>query len=199
MPIVVQINNGEKREYESLSEGVHQAVIADVIDEGVKETAWGPKQRFRVVFMSDEADSNGYTKTASIFLKTKPAEAGRPLTFHTKSNAYKDLVKILGKEVPNGFDLEQLIGVRKGLVIQHSEDKEGNIWANVTGYLKPQNNNVAIPDTYTRKKDRPASSFDRPQQYGKPPATAKNSIGGRAAAAAVLAPSQPIGDDDIPF
>jgi hypothetical protein len=161
MPIVVQINNGEKRDYESLSEGVHQAVIADVIDEGVKETAWGPKQRFRVVFMSDEADSTGYTKTASIFLKTKPAEPGKPLTFHTKSNAYKDLVKILGKEVPNGFDLEQLIGIRKGLVIQHSEDKEGNIWANVTGYLKPQGKlRFQFPSrTPARRTDPPRASI----------------------------------------
>ena len=190
MPIVVNINNGEKREYESLSEGVHQAVVADVIDEGVKETAWGPKQRFRVVFMSDEADSNGYTKTVSIFLKTKPAEAGKPLTFHTKSNAYKDLVKILGKEVPNGFDLEQLIGIRKGLVIQHSEDKEGTIWANVTGYLKPQNNTVQVPDTYSRKKDRPTSSFDRP---------ARPSGGGRAAAAAVLAPASQSLSNELGF
>jgi len=190
MGIPISINSGEKREFEALSEGLHQGIIADVIDEGIKESQWGPKRRFKVVFMTDEADSNGYTKTVATFLKTKPPEAGKPLTFHVKSNAYKELVKILGKDVPNGFDLEQLIGIRKGLIIQHSEDAQGTVWANIVGYMKPTSNTVQVPESYTRKKDRPQSQFT--------PNPVKAAGGGKAVAAAAYSKG-PITDDDLGF
>lgn len=185
MPIVVNINSG--KDFEPVSEGVHAAVLADVVDKGIVPTAFGDKHKVMFTFVTDEADENGSMKyvfqsfTASL---------------HEKATLRKAVKAIQGGKDIDGsdFDLETLIGRQVQLVVQHNEGRDGKVYANVASILKPKGPTVNIPPDFTRRKDK----TDKP---------AFKSGGGTAAARAILAPARsnavtaaaPISNDDIPF
>lgn len=185
MPIIVNINSG--KDFEPVSEGVHAAVLADVVDKGIVETAFGPKPKVMFTYVTDEADESGAMKyvfqsfTASL---------------HEKAGLRKAVKAVRGGKDIDGaaFDVETLIGSQVQLVIQHNEGRDGKVYANVASILKPKGPSVNIPPDFTRRKDK----TDKP---------AFKSGGGTAAARAILAParsnavtpSNPITDDDIPF
>lgn len=182
MPIVININSG--KDFEPVSEGVHSAVLADIVDKGVVQTAFGPKHKVMFLWLTDEADEGGQTKyvfqsfTASL---------------HEKAGLRKAVKAIRGRDIEGeNFDVETLLGSQAQLVIQHNEGQDGKVYANVQAILKPKGPKVEIPADFTRKKDKPQDG------NGK-------SGGGMAAAKAVLKPAvraaQPttITDEDIPF
>lgn len=169
MPITININSGA--DYEPVSEGVHSAVLADIVDLGVVETSFGPKHKVQFVWMTDEADEGGRTKY--VFKRYTAS-------LHEKASLRKDVKQILGKDIAgNSFDLESLIGTQKGLIIQHSEGTNGKVYANIAGYLKPPAK-VAIPSDFVRRKDRTDAAPKKP---------AASTGGGTAAARAILAPA----------
>jgi hypothetical protein len=189
MPITISINSGA--DFEPVSEGVHQAVLADIVDLGPVQTAFGVKDKVQFVWLTDEADETGRTK----YLFKRYTKS-----LHEKASLRKDVKAILGKDIDGAsFDVETLLGRNNSLVVQHSEGNDGKVYANIIGIMKPTTK-IAIPADFTRKKDKAPSSFGRPNNNAAilPPAG-----GGRAAAAAVLAPARaaatPISDDDIPF
>ncbi len=190
MPIVVNINSG--KDFEPVSEGVHAAVLGDVVDKGVVETAFGPKEKVMFTYLTDEADEEGRTKFVfQSFTKS----------LHDKAGLRKAVKAIRGgKDIDGGsFDLESLIGAQVQLVIQHNEGRDGKVYANVASILKPNPKvKVAIPSDFTRRKDKPTDGGFN-QGARKAPAIG----GGRAAAAAVLSPANVHGvtttDEDIPF
>jgi hypothetical protein len=151
MPIEVAINSGEERE--TLSEGVHAAVLADVVDLGMMDTAFGPKEKVRLVWITGEADSSGKTKYAfQTFTKS----------LHEKASLAKFVKQILGAQgIPTAgkFDLESLLGTKGRLIIQHNEGKEGRVYANVTSFLKADKNTpaVSVPRDFVRSQDKKAN------------------------------------------
>ena len=179
MPIVVNINSGT--DFEPVSEGVHSAVLADIIDLGKVQTAFGEKDKVRFVWLTDEADENGRTKRVS---------KSYTKSLHEKANLRKDVEKILGKPLGSAqsFDVEKLIGAQNQLVIEHNEGTDGKVYGNVKAIMKPKEK-LAIPADFTRKAASPNGAV-------------KAAGGGKAAAAAVLSrpqQTQPISDEDIPF
>lgn len=186
MPIVININSG--KDYEPVSEGVHAAVLADIVDLGPVQTAFGIKDKVQFTWLTDEADEDG--KTKYLFKRyTK--------SLHEKSNLRKDVEKILGRPLgqTEQFDLESLLGQNNQLVVQHNEapDGSGKVYANIVGIMKPKAK-LAIPQDFQRKKDREPQG----QLLQGRNAQVKAAGGGRAVAAAIAAPAQ-IGDDDLPF
>lgn len=142
MPITVNINSG--KEYEKLSEGVHSAVLADIVDLGVQDTQYGPKRKVRFVWLTDEVDAEGQTKRA---FETFTA------SLHEKATLRKRVDQIVGKTgvpVSGEFNLESLIGVNRRLVIQHNEGGQGNVYANVTSTLAPEKK-LSVPKDFQRK------------------------------------------------
>lgn len=185
MPITISINSGA--DFEPVSEGVHQAVLADIVDLGPVQTAFGIKDKVQFVWLSDEADETGRTK----YLFKRYTKS-----LHEKASLRKDLKAILGKDIDGAsFDVETLLGRNNSLVVQHSEGNDGKVYANIIGIMKPTTK-LPIPVDFQRKKDRAPSNFNTQRTPASAP-------GGRAAAAAVLAPARaavaPINDDDIPF
>lgn len=184
MAIVVKINGGNQ-DFEPLSEGVHPAVLADIVDLGMVNTGFGQKHKVRFVWVTEEKDSDG---------RQKYAFKRYTLSLHEKANLRKDVKGILGKDIDGEeFDIETLIGKYNNLVIQHGEDeKTGKVYANVVTLMKPTKR-VAIPQDFVRAKDK--------DQSKKPAQSVKAAGGGTSVAAAILAPinSQPITDEDIPF
>jgi hypothetical protein len=142
MPITININSGEERE--KLSEGVHAAVLADIVDLGVMDTAFGPKEKVRFVWLTSEADSEGRTKYAfQTFTKS----------LHEKATLTKTVKQLTTIPTTGSFDLESLLGTQARLVIQHNEGKEGKVYANVASILKPEAGKprVAVPRDFERK------------------------------------------------
>jgi len=149
MAIEVSINSG--KDYENLSEGVHPAVLADIIDLGVVDTQFGPKPKVRFRWLTSEVDSEGRTKSAfQTFTKS----------LHEKATLAKYVKSILGA-APTGakFDLESLLGVQRRLVVEHSEGKNGETYSNVTAILKPEPSSpkIAVPSDFVRKQDKKAN------------------------------------------
>lgn len=121
-----------------VSEGVHAAVLAKIIDRGTEETPYGPKHKAMFVYITDETDAEG---------KPKLVFATYTVSVHEKSKLRKVLFA-LGKEiVDNRFDLDLLVGTQTQLIIEQRESYTGRLYANVQGYLK------ANPKTYVTVPD----------------------------------------------
>ena len=178
MAIVVDIN--AKKEYEKLSEGVHVGVLADIVDLGIQPSQYGDKHKVRFVWLTDEEDSEGYTKRAFETFTLSP----QCLT-HEKAGLRKRLEPIAKENkivLPTSgkFDLDVFIGVNRQLVIQHNENAKGDVFANVSSTLplKPGMQKISIPADFKRKEGA-ATKSSKPAPKPVTPA--------------------PVEDEDIPF
>jgi hypothetical protein len=143
MPIIVSIDSG--KDYEILPEGVYAAVLADIVDLGVVDTAFGPKEKVRFVWLTSEVDQEGRTMRAfQTFTKS----------LHEKATMTKTVKQITKVPASGSFDLETLLGTQARLVIQHVEGKEGKVYANVTSILKSTGGTVNIPVDFERKASK---------------------------------------------
>jgi hypothetical protein len=194
MAIVININSG--KDFEPVSEGVHAAVLAAVVDKPQQQTPFGIKDKVMFVWLTDEADENGSTKLAfqSFGKSLYKSPQGK------ESNLRKAVRTILGKDIDtDNFDVESLIGSQAQLVIQHNEAASGKVFANVQAILKPKaGSRVTIPSDF-EFKSKPKDDAPAPRNTN---AAVKAAGGGRAVAAAAYQPLPnrgPIGDEDIPF
>src|SRR5579859_4336054 len=100
MAIVININSG--KDFEPVSEGVHAAVLAEVVDKGICETQFGPKHKVMLVWLTDEADEDG---------KTKYVFQSFTASLHEKAGLRKAVKAIRGKDIDGtDFDIESLKG-----------------------------------------------------------------------------------------
>lgn len=121
MPVIA------KKEYEKLTEGLHNVTITEVKDMGTQDTSFGPKEKIRVVFTAaDQKDKEG---------KAVDAIATYTKSLHAKSAFVKQLLAPLGFSVGTEFDTDEMIGTKCQVVIQHKES-DGSTYANVTAVLR---------------------------------------------------------------
>ena len=118
--------------------GTHHAVLKDVEDLGEVETQYGTKEK---VLLEWEV-----TVDEEIF--TVKRRYNR--TLHPKADLNKDLTSWIGRdparEAPDGFDLETMIGKASTLVIGHTEDNNGQAWAQVQAVLPSETPSAAGGD-----------------------------------------------------
>lgn len=182
--------------YELPDEGLHDAVLCDVIDLGIVDGGFGPKHQVKLRWQLDTLNKGNkrflvsQRYTSSIH---KKAKLGQQLeTWRGK--------KFTDEERRKGFDLEKLLGVCCQLSIVHNESG-GSTYANVGAILPPQKHpqtkkpwwdHLQVLD-YQREKDRPqeavtaqeaAASADDP--FGALPDPPDNT-------------PLPPNDDDVPF
>jgi hypothetical protein len=176
MAIVININSG--KDFEPVSEGVHAAVLAAVVDKGIQPTAFGDKHKVMFVWLTDEADEDG---------KTKFVFQSFTASLHEKAGLRKAVKAIRGKDIDGqDFDIESLVGSQNQLVIQHNEAANGKVYANVSAILKAKpGTRVAIPSDFEFK---PKAKEDSPVQPTNA-AAVKAAGGGRAVAAAAYRPN----------
>lgn len=153
MGITVAINSG--KDFEKLAEGIHNAVLADIVELGIQETQYGPKEKLRFVWLTDSVDSEG---------KTMRAFETFTSSLHEKATLRKRVDQIVGKGLDNTpgkglvaltpkgeeYDIEMLLGVNRRLVIQHNENGKGDVYANVTSTLAPEKK-LNVPKDFQRK------------------------------------------------
>jgi len=115
----------KQKEFELPVEGIHNAQITRIDDVGVVETTFGTKDRVRVIFtMLDQKGKDGGAVDTSI-------NANK--TLGDKSTLGK-LLKSLKITPDKEFDLDDLIGIKCQVVIQHNE-KDGRTFANITSTI----------------------------------------------------------------
>jgi hypothetical protein len=112
--------------YEQMTEGLHNVTITRVEDLGLQETNFGTKDRARIVFTAaDQKDKEG--KAVDVLMTVTKS-------LHSKSALGKLLVS-LGVAVNTEFDLNDIVGIKCQIVIQHKES-EGRTYANIASVLK---------------------------------------------------------------
>jgi hypothetical protein len=103
---------------------------------------FGSKNKVRLVWVSDEINSDGDPIIVMLSVTN---------SMHEKSTLRKTVKSILGRDPGDGeFDLESLVGSQNQLVIVHNES-EGRTYANVTTILKGQAT-VEIPADFQPPK-----------------------------------------------
>lgn len=152
MPIYA--SSGKKGKFEPCPAGPQVGVLVDVIDLGMKETAYGQKHKVRLVWQTSELMTND-----------KPFVVSREynLSLNEKATLRKDLESWRGKKFTDteaeAFDLETLLGINGTLNVIHTEPTpDGKIWANVLSIapmMKGMPRIKATPD-YVRVCDRDA-------------------------------------------
>jgi hypothetical protein len=148
MGITVKIN--AKKSYELLTENIHPAVLADIVDLGQVATKFGLKPKVRLVWITSELDKEQ---------KSKRAFETYTLSLHEKAGLRKRLNQ-LGVVIPatGEFEMDQLIGLNTRLVIQHNvaTDGSGEIYANVASVMKPVAGSapMKVPADFVRAQDK---------------------------------------------
>lgn len=113
------------KEFENLTEGLHNVTITKVEDLGLQETNFGTKDQARIVFTaSDQKDKEG--KAVDIWMKVNK-------TLGQKSTLGK-LLSALKIVADAEFDMNDLVGVKAQIVVQHNT-KDGKTYANVASVI----------------------------------------------------------------
>ena len=149
------------------TEGPIKAVLVDITDLKKRQTQYGEKDEFRLVFetecMDEENDrrfciwSRGYTPS-----------------LNEKAALRKDLKKMMGRELTTAeldeFDVECLIGHGVKLIIQH-EHKDDKTYANIS-FIAPDKDKALKPSgKYKRIKDRDDKPADSEDEADEPAAS----------------------------
>lgn len=124
MPIIAR----GKRDFRPAPEGLHQAVLVDVIDRGIQPTPWGPAPKVELRWQIAAINPDNQ-KRFEIWQRYR-------LSLHEKAKLRQHLEgwrgrKFALKEAQEGFDIEQLLGASCQLQIVHNEGKDGGTYANV--------------------------------------------------------------------
>lgn len=116
----------KKKEYELMTEGLHNVAITRVDDLGKVDTQYGTKEKARIVFtaLDQKAKDGGDVDAVS----TVNCVLG------DKSTLGK-LLKSLGITAGKEFDLNSLVGTKCQVVIQHNES-DGNTYANIVTVIR---------------------------------------------------------------
>jgi hypothetical protein len=157
MGITVDISGGGK-DFE-LAEDLYQAgVLADIVDKGLIDNKYKPGTKVHkcyFVWILSELDSDGRNKRVfesyTVSLDVKAGLRKRAKEFGVTDAQLEDL-----KAKKTKFDLDQFIGIKRMLVLNKEDGKDGKVRVSVTATmpLPKGNKGVDIPADFQRKQDR---------------------------------------------
>lgn len=140
-----------RKEFTPAPEGLHQAVCIDIVDLGLQETPWGPKEKVKIVWAIDAMDENGRLILVSQRYTVSLSEKAT-LRHHLESWRGRKFTQ----DELQGFDLEKLIGVNCQVQTVHNLADDGRTYANVQAVVPLGKGMVKMqaPETYVRVQDR---------------------------------------------
>lgn len=153
--------------------GLHRMVCCDVIDNGVCDTAFGPKHKITVRWESEETNDKGHRMTV---------QQRYTASLNEKAKLRHDLESWRGRAFTSDelkkFDLENLIGGNAMVNVTHRTGTDGKVWANVASLAPLMKNmpKLTVSAEYVRQQDREPEPNEVPAES-----------------------VSPITDDDIPF
>lgn len=153
-----------KSEFIPAPAGIHNAVCIDVTPLKGKDTLYGWKKYFRIVWEIDEKMENGKR-----FIASKQYTP----SLHPKSTLSKDLTAWRGKaftaEELKGFDIDKVIGSPCNIAITHAE-KDGAVYSNVTAIVPAKGVKLKPTGDYKRVIDREGYKPDTTESNQHEPA-----------------------------
>jgi hypothetical protein len=131
--------------------GLHQMVCCDVVDNGVVETAFGPKKKVTVRWESVETNDRGQRMTVQ---KRYTASLNEKASLRHDLEAWRG--RAFTADELRRFDLENLIGANAMVNVVHRQDNAGKTWANVASIAPLMKNlpKLTVSAEYVRQKDR---------------------------------------------
>ena len=164
-----------KKEYEKPESGLHNAILADIVELGNVTTVY-------------QGQTKTFPAARFVWILATLGKDGKPLqvskrynvsNFHEKSNVYKDLKMILGAPPNPAADIDNYIGTVRKLWINREKSADGTKdFANIQGYLPYEAGSPLpiIPADFVRDKFRPKTQAgpqgQSVQTYQQPPAQA---------------------------
>jgi hypothetical protein len=129
--------------FEFPDEGSHLAVLADIVDLGVRNTKYGPKEQLRFKWLVQQTGKDG--KELSV-ISTYNNSLGQ------SANLVQAITDITGMPPVDGFDTESLIGANNRLTVKHEKKPDGRVYPNVIAILRPGKNDpkLSIPHWFKR-------------------------------------------------
>ena len=117
----------KKKVYELLTEGLHNVTITRVDDVGPTETMYGVKDRARIIFTAqDQKEKEGVPVDATMSVNK----------VITSKSSLGILLDKLGVDASaDEFDLDDIIGIKCQVVIEHKEN-DGRTFANIVSVIK---------------------------------------------------------------
>ncbi len=116
----------KKKVYELADEGLHNVVITRIEDLGQVETQNGTKLKAAIYFtMQDQKAKDGSDVDARYTVNQ----------VITPKSTLGKLLAALKIEASDDFDMDDLIGIKCQVVIQHNKADNGNTYANITSVI----------------------------------------------------------------
>jgi|APCry1669189567_1035234.scaffolds.fasta_scaffold92455_1 hypothetical protein len=115
-----------KKVYELADEGIHNVVITRIEDVGIVETQNGMKDKAAIYFTCLDQKAKDGGEVDLRYLVNKVITA--------KSTLGK-LLAALKITAGDNFDMDDLIGIKAQVVVQHNRAENGNTYANITSFV----------------------------------------------------------------
>lgn len=139
------------KDFQPCPEGTHLAVCCDVVEKGMVDTQWGPKEKVQLRWeIAEIQDDEGRPFLVMQQFNLTLAEGS---TLRARLEAWRGR-KFTAEELA-GFDMEKLIGAPCQLQVVHNEN-QGRIWANVAAVMGLPRGMTApkVSEDYVRDQDR---------------------------------------------
>lgn len=145
------LSEKQKTKFEPCPEYTGRGVCVDVTPLKTVETAFGVKDKFRIVFEVDMAREDG-----SLWCVWS---TGFNATLHEKGALRKFLKQWLGRDLTDQerveFETDSLVGKSAFLVVSHNQGEDGTIYANIAACTPLKGLEPLAPSgKYKRVKDR---------------------------------------------
>lgn len=148
-----------------------KAVVVDITPLKKRQTAYGEKEEFRIVFETEVEDDDG--KRFCIWSR------GYTPSLNDKAALRKDLKKMMGRDLTaaelSEFDTDGLIGMGVKVLVVHA-DVEGKTFANISHIAPDKGPSLKPSGKYVRVQDREQKTGEgtggAASSYRKAPAAA---------------------------
>jgi hypothetical protein len=115
-----------KKVYELADEGLHNVVISRIDDVGLVETQNGTKDKAAIYFtcLDQKAKDGGDVDLRYLVNKVI-----------SDNSTLGKMLAALKITAGNNFDMDDLIGIKAQVVVQHNKSENGNTYANITSFI----------------------------------------------------------------
>ena len=115
-----------KKVYELADEGLHNVVISRIDDVGLVETQNGTKDKAAIYFICLDQKAKDGGDVDLRYLVNKVI---------SDNSTLGKMLAALKITAGNNFDMDDLIGIKAQVVVQHNKSENGNTYANITSFI----------------------------------------------------------------
>ena len=115
-----------KKVYELADEGLHNVVISRIDDVGLVETQNGTKDKAAIYFTCLDQKAKDGGEVDLRYLVNKVI---------SDNSTLGKMLAALKITAGNNFDMDDLIGIKAQVVVQHNKSENGNTYANITSFI----------------------------------------------------------------